>query len=392
MIVSASKIPSNQNNIPVAITYSNLPSGITSVVQEDGDDLRFTDADPSGAHNKLAADLVHFSKSGTSGEVWVKSDWSSSADNEIWISAGNGSATFPTKGGGADGEGFADPEDVWLSTYLAVYHLTEAGDGAAGEYKDATSNDSHIQGGGGTSSYCPTKEAGKLGSSQTFDGIDDFITGNDYAAAGHTLWTEVLIKPLVDADGDDNKYIVGDSSQYYVVAWDHVNVEQRRAMIYHGSTGWEEAAVPGTPAHNVWHYMTAGVTTADHAKANIDGVEGTASSVTSVPSEPGALLIGKGNAALPCEIDELRFRDTEPDIDVDTIVWGSINDSDFWQLSELYTGTIDQSPTGIAKNTYVKIATVSPTENTLTVTISAEGSDPGDVVVADNIGISLTPP
>jgi len=58
----------------------------------------------------------------------------------------------------------------------------------------------------------------------------------------------------------------------------------------------------------------------------------------------------------------------------------------------LYEGTIDQSI--MTKNTYVKIpdATVTPTENTLTVTISAEGSDPGDVVVADNIGISLTPP
>jgi len=58
----------------------------------------------------------------------------------------------------------------------------------------------------------------------------------------------------------------------------------------------------------------------------------------------------------------------------------------------LYDGTIDQSPTGIAKNTYVKIATVAPTDDTLTVTISAEGSDPGDVVVADNVGITLATP
>ena len=57
--------------------------------------------------------------------------------------------------------------------------------------------------------------------------------------------------------------------------------------------------------------------------------------------------------------------------------------------SALYTGTIDQSPTGIAKNTYVKIATVAPTDDTLTVTISAAGSAGSDVVVADNVGIVL---
>jgi len=57
--------------------------------------------------------------------------------------------------------------------------------------------------------------------------------------------------------------------------------------------------------------------------------------------------------------------------------------------TSLYEGIIDQSPTGIAKNTYVKIATVAPTDNTLTVTISAAGSVGSDVVVADNVGITL---
>jgi len=57
--------------------------------------------------------------------------------------------------------------------------------------------------------------------------------------------------------------------------------------------------------------------------------------------------------------------------------------------SSLYEGTIDQSPTGIDKNTYVKIATVAPTDDTLTVTISAAGSVGSDVVVADNVGITL---
>jgi len=97
----------------------------------------------------------------------------------------------------------------------------------------------------------------------------------------------------------------------------------------------------------------------------------------------------------------LAYKGITPSGASGTATWGSITTADAVQYTtfairsanpaseSLYSGTIDQA--AMVKNTYVKIpdATVSPTENTLTVTISAEGSDSGDVVVADNIGVTI---
>ena len=72
----------------------------------------------------------------------------------------------------------------------------------------------------------------------------------------------------------------------------------------------------------------------------------------------------------------------------------TVNDSPIVQTwgvwaepTALYDDVIDQD--AMTKNTYVYVTTVAPTDDTLTVTISAAGSAGSDVVVADNVGIVL---
>ena len=136
------------------INYANTQAG--------GADLRFTDA----AGNVLAHEIESWSAGGTSlAHVRVPSIPASSPAGYVWMYYGNPAA--------ADGQ---DKANVWRSEYKAVYHLSESGNGTAGEYKDSTSNANHGRGGNGVAANVPAQNtSGAVGNAQTFDGTGDYI-------------------------------------------------------------------------------------------------------------------------------------------------------------------------------------------------------------------------
>jgi len=63
--------------------------------------------------------------------------------------------------------------DVWDNNYTAVYHLSEQGNGASGEFKDSTRN--HNNGTGKGSGGAPTRVNGLGGFAQQFNGSNQLI-------------------------------------------------------------------------------------------------------------------------------------------------------------------------------------------------------------------------
>jgi hypothetical protein len=71
-----------------------------------------------------------------------------------------------------------NPTGVWDSSYVGVWHLKEeqAGTGTADVYKDSTANANH-----GDDYVSATGQAGKIGSGQQFDGLDDYVDSGNKA-------------------------------------------------------------------------------------------------------------------------------------------------------------------------------------------------------------------
>ncbi|HEY7759918.1 MAG TPA: DUF2341 domain-containing protein, partial [Burkholderiales bacterium] len=144
--------------ILVALDTSTIDYAQT---QNQGQDLRFVDG--NGA--VLAHEIELWNESGTS-YVWVKVpvvDANSSSDY-ITMYYGNAAA--------ADGQ---NADAVWNAAYVGVWHLNQAGSGAAGEFRDSSGTGNHGRGGAGTAADTPIQGSGQIGAGQDFDGSSDFI-------------------------------------------------------------------------------------------------------------------------------------------------------------------------------------------------------------------------
>jgi hypothetical protein len=106
---------------------------------------------------------------GTNGVLvaWVRVPnlFQGNQNTTIYIYYGDSGITSPT----------ANPNGVWDSNFVGVWHLKESGNGTLNEFFDSTSKVNHGTGGKGYSSFVPTQSAGKVGYGQTFDGTNDLI-------------------------------------------------------------------------------------------------------------------------------------------------------------------------------------------------------------------------
>ncbi len=84
--------------------------------------------------------------------AWVRiPSLAKNADTQIYMYYGNSCIANNTE----------NPAGVWVN-YAGVWHLTENGSGAAGEFKDSTQYGNHGQGGEGVSQFIPTRVAGRI--------------------------------------------------------------------------------------------------------------------------------------------------------------------------------------------------------------------------------------
>ena len=113
----ASAVSGVHNNLPIKIDLSLLDAAFWTDVNDDGSDIRITDA--TGA-NQLAAEVSTFNISARTGEVWFLSGTLSNAvDTDYFIYYQNPDATLPISN-----SEFGDSQ-VWQA-YISVYHMNEA--------------------------------------------------------------------------------------------------------------------------------------------------------------------------------------------------------------------------------------------------------------------------
>jgi hypothetical protein len=114
----------------------------------------------------LPCEIGSFNGQAKSAAIWVALDTVYGNDTSQFITMSwndspqgqmAGAAVFDTEG------------------YGGVWHLDEAGSGAAGEFRDATLSGNNGTGGNGSAVQTPSLVAGIAGSAQMFDGSNDFI-------------------------------------------------------------------------------------------------------------------------------------------------------------------------------------------------------------------------
>lgn len=99
---------------------------------------------------------------------------------------------------------------VWDSSYQAVWHLEESGNGTSDEYIDSSGNANHGQGGAGAGGATPTRVSGRLSDyAQSFDGGDFISMGNTLSfgeseSFTYSAWVRTT---------DDNAQMMGKADQ-----------------------------------------------------------------------------------------------------------------------------------------------------------------------------------
>lgn len=158
IVIDSTKVSGTSNlpDFPIVLTGNNFLSEIFSNTQSGGEDLRFS-TDLAGT-SEIPFEIVKWDTATPAAEVWVKiPTLSYDQDTVIFVHYGNSNASAYAS---SDTYG---SENVWNTSYKAVYHLSNA--------KDSTSN-----GNNGTVNGATSGAAGQLGDAYNFDGNDDYIS------------------------------------------------------------------------------------------------------------------------------------------------------------------------------------------------------------------------
>jgi hypothetical protein len=290
-------------DFPVFMSISNdLDIGTRSA---DGHEIYFTADDGT---TKLDHEIEMYYEDGSGADLvaWVKIPSLSGSTTMYMYYGAN---TLPPQ---------QNPTAVWNSNYKGVWHLSETGIGAVGEYKDSTSNSNNGQGGGGSAGGVPTRVAGRIGYAQDFEGNNpcDFI--NVGSSSSLEITGSITIEAWVRAESWDPEYwhmIV--ARQYGTSAGDGYLLcldDGGTAYIVVGSASATRSGV----ALGQWYHIV-GVASGSTKRVYINGVAGSAvgGSTWSLDSNP--VLIGAGENGSPGSypneqfdgiIDEVRISNT----------------------------------------------------------------------------------
>jgi hypothetical protein len=224
-------------------------SDLASDAQDDGDDILFVAED---GETKLAHEIEYFNGDNGALVAWVNvtvlSSWK---DTVIYMYYGN-----------SESGNQSNPEGVWDCNYVAVYHLSESGDGTANEFKDSTNNGYHGQGGAGTSTDVPNRVWGKLGYGQDFDGMDDYIqvdsmNPRDWGDFTATAWYKSDNDTAVD-DGYifDHSEGYGTGPGFALTVSDDTGYEDGPRFLLYDNTPSSNSLTTGTDVvDQTYHYL-----------------------------------------------------------------------------------------------------------------------------------------
>ncbi|MHA2334888.1 MAG: DUF2341 domain-containing protein, partial [Candidatus Hodarchaeales archaeon] len=193
--IDYAKVSTDLTNFPLLINLYD--SDLRIDAQASGSDILFIDESGNKLDHEIEVYNRVYSSSLAHLVAWVKINLSNSQNTVISMYYGNPTA-----------ENQENPSGVWDDDQVGVWHLSESGDGSIGEFDDSSSYSNDGQGGGGNSSYIPTRVQGKIGYGQNFinsTGNYDYIDcGNDTSLdiTGNEITIEAWIKHnIVPASG-----------------------------------------------------------------------------------------------------------------------------------------------------------------------------------------------
>ncbi len=213
-----------------------------SQVQDQGQDLRFIDAD---GETVLSHEIETWNETGTS-FVWVRVpriDGGSESDH-IWMYYGNTAAS-----------GIEDATGVWSSDHVAVWHLNQTPTGSASDIGDSTAGAHHgtSQGGMGSSNQVSAAIDGGL----DFDDVNDYVNaGNsadfDLTTYSWSMWVRTDHSPT----GGENEQPLWNGDTQFQFNWNHNNAAYRGAAL-HNDGAWQPAQIATSLQANVWYFVSA---------------------------------------------------------------------------------------------------------------------------------------
>jgi len=247
----------NLTDFPVLVKLNsgNIDYG---QVQDNGQDLRFFDADGTA----LAYEIESWNEAGDS-YVWVQVPQIDGGSNTdfIWMYYGNASAPAQQSSG-----------FVWDNSYAGVWHLNEdqAGTGTPEVYQDSGSSAYH-----GDDFVSATGQTGQIGAGQEFDGVDDYIdTGTDDPL---DITGELTISAWVYRESNGTVHHIASKNDGSGLAPWQFAITTSNQLRYFASESttvgdWETIDSTDTVALNEWHHV-AMVRTATEITFFIDGVQ-----------------------------------------------------------------------------------------------------------------------
>lgn len=278
--------------VPLYLDLSELPAGFhTNVNQTDARDIRITTADGS---TEVPREVVFYDAASDAGEVHFKGTISATNDTDFYLYYGNGTASDYAV------DATYGAENVWPSSYGAVYHFQEA----SGAYVDSTSNDND------TSSVSVTSRTatGSAGYAPDFEKANkDAVQVSSDSSLNPTgaITLQAYIKGESFPSGDYNRIVAKDVS---------ADTQQYQLFIYGGGAGgigwrikdggaWYGGEFDTQPATGVF-YLLHGTYDGDTLKLYINGSE-----EATTYSHSGSVNSGTGDLGIgyKTDIDESRF-------------------------------------------------------------------------------------
>jgi Peptidase family C25/Concanavalin A-like lectin/glucanases superfamily len=312
--ISDASCGSTLSNYPMLFSVTDPDLAKTTsgghVTDLQGDDIIFVAHDSVTCGGPASCALDHEIEKyvSTTGELvaWVRipsvNTAAAASNTVVYVYYGDSTVTSPTE----------NPNGVWDSNYVAVWHLKESGNGTVGEFADSTSNANHGQGGAGVAARVPTRiTTGKIGNAQTFDNTDDKVQVPNSASLGITgditvstwikrnvvNWAAFLTKTNLSSRYD-YQFLVSVSDTLGLWADGESPVVINTTVTFTDTTKWHHLAVTKSGT-GVTFYI-------DGAIAAGGGTQTPAS----LNNNPDPVVIGydnESNAAIGGNLDEVRL-------------------------------------------------------------------------------------
>lgn len=205
--VDNTQVSADLTDFPVYVDLADLPAGFHTNVKTDGSDIRVTTSDEV---TEVPREVEVYDSGTDAGELHFKAPTLADAsDTEFYIYYGNAGASEPAA------SATYGSQNVWDSSFAAVYHLGEAADGTTGEIKDSTAN-ANDGTGAGTSGF-PSSVTGKVGQGSSFSSSNgQYITVPDDASLNPTAITmEAWVNGTSFPNGYNTIVHKGNGTTYY---------------------------------------------------------------------------------------------------------------------------------------------------------------------------------